>query len=183
MVYIFNNKKFSSSAPYDFTQRQKRGAGSALLGTLFSLYTISADSIIFPDSLKSRFAPEVQFKDAGSLTWGFSFGYTYTFVFGRKKNWFANIYTLPGLAVQQYYATNVYSEQTKSSVSLGIPFQFRCSIGVNCKNYYWGFSALSSNYTINTDKGVDFSYKYSCLRLYYGYRFGLKKEYFTKFLK
>lgn len=183
VVYIFNNKHFSSSSPYNFTQRQKRGAGSALFGTLFSIYTVSADSAIFPDSLKSHFAPEVQFKEAGSLTWGVSFGYTYTFVFGRKKSWFANLYTLPGLAVQQYYATNVYSQQTKSRVALGIPFQLRLSLGYNRPNYFWGFAFMGNNYQVNTDRRANFSYQFGSVRVYYGYRFKLKKEYFSKYLK
>lgn len=183
VVYMFNNKRFSSSAPYNFTQRQKRGAGTALLGTMFSLYTVGADSVIFPDSIKNKFSSEVQFKNAGCLAYGFSFGYTYTFAFGKKKYWFANIYTLPGLAVQQYYATNAYSEATKSRVTLGIPFQYRLSIGYNRTRYFFGFAALGTNYTINTEKGANFSYKTSTVRLYYGYRFALKKEYFTKYLK
>lgn len=183
VVYMFNNKRFSSSAPYNFTQRQKRGAGTALLGTMFSLYTVSADSVIFPDSMKNKFSSEVQFKNAGSLAWGLSFGYTYTFVFGKKKYWFANLYTLPGLAVQQYFATNAYSEATKSRVTLGIPFQYRIAIGYNRTRYFFGFAAMGTNYTINTEKGANFSYKTGTVRLYYGYRFNLKKEYFTKYLK
>ncbi|MEK6882687.1 MAG: DUF4421 family protein, partial [Nanoarchaeota archaeon] len=46
-----NNKRFSSSAPYNLTQKQKKSAGSLLLGTFGSLYAIDADSLIFPDSL------------------------------------------------------------------------------------------------------------------------------------
>lgn len=183
MVYVFNNKRFSSSAPYNFTQGQKRGAGTALLGTMLSVYTISADSIIFPDSMRNKFSSEVQFKNAGSIAWGLSFGYTYTFVWGKKKYWFANIYTLPGFAVQQYYATNEYSEDIKSRATLGIPFQYRLAIGYNRTRYFFGFAVLGTNYTINTEKGANFSYKGSTVRLYYGYRFALKKEYLTKYLK
>lgn len=177
-VYLFNNKHFSSSAPYNFTQRQKKGAGSMLLGTFFSLYSINADSVIFPDSLKDRFKPEVQFKDAGSLTWGISYGYTYTFVF--HKYWFCNLYTLPGLSIQQYFSTNAYSEQTKSKVSLGFAFQSRISFGYNRPRYFFGFSALSNNYTINNDKSSSLNYNYGSVRIYYGYRFNLRKDYLKR---
>lgn len=178
-VYLFNNKQFSSSAPYNFTQRQKKGAGSMLLGTFFSLYSINADSVIFPDSLKDHFKPEVQFKDAGSLTWGISFGYTYTFVFG--KYWFANLYTLPGLSIQQYYSTNAYNEATKSNVSLGLSLQSRFSIGYSKPRYFFGFSFLGNNFTINNDKNSTLNYKYGTVRLFYGYRFNLRKEYLKRF--
>ncbi|MES2140009.1 MAG: DUF4421 family protein [Bacteroidota bacterium] len=180
-VYLFNNKHFSSSAPYNFTQRQKKSAGTKLLGTFFSLYTIGADSVIFPDSLKNRFKPEVQFKDAANLVWGISFGYTYTFVF--RKYWFLNLYALPGLSIQQYIATNAYSEQTKSKVSLGIAFQSRLSFGYNKPRYFFGFAFLGNNYTINNDKSSSLNYKYGSLRFYYGYRFNLRKDYLTRIAK
>lgn len=180
-VYLFNNKHFSSSAPYNFTQRQKKGAGTMLLGSFFSLYTINADSVIFPDSLKDRFKPEVQFKDAGNLVWGVSFGYTYTFVF--RKYWFFNLYTLPGLSIQQYFSTNAYSEQTKSKVSLGFAFQSRASFGFNKPRYFFGLSFLGNNYTINNDKSSSLNYKYGSVRLYYGYRFNLRKDYLTRIAK
>ena len=77
LLYVFNNKRFSSSAPYSFTQRQIKSAGSLLLGTYALLYSITADSVIFPDSLKRFFQPEVQFKNASSITWGIACGYTY----------------------------------------------------------------------------------------------------------
>lgn len=181
LVYLFNNKHFSSSAPYNFTQRQKKGAGSMLLGTFFSLYSINADSVIFPDSLKDRFKPEVQFKNAGNLVWGVSYGYTYTFVFG--KYWFFNLYTLPGLSIQQYFSTNAYSEQTKSKVSLGFAFQSRVSFGYNRPRYFWGFAFLGNNYTINNDKSSSINYKYGSVRLFYGYRFNLRKDYLTRITK
>lgn len=183
IVYMFNHKHFSSSAPYNFTQRQKRGAGTALLGGMFSVYTVAADSLIFHDSIKTKFTQEVQFGSAGNLVIGFSFGYTYTFVFGRKKNWYANIYTLPGLAIQQYNSSNPVAQQGLSKATLGIPFQYRFSFGVNAKRYFWGFAVGGNTYTLNTGNGADFSYKYGTFRAFYGYRFALKKEYFSKYLK
>src|ERR1043165_3633996 len=78
LVYVFNNKRFSSSAPYNLSQKQKKSAGSFLLGTFGSLYAIDADSVIFPDSAKPLFTPDIMFRNAGSITWGLSAGYTYT---------------------------------------------------------------------------------------------------------
>lgn len=177
-IYVFNNKRFSSSAPYNFTQRQKRSQGSTLLGTFFSLYDINADSVIFPDSLKERFKPEVQFKKATTLTSGISYGYTYTFILW--KYCFINLYTLPGLSLQQYYSTNAYSQQSKSSVSMGLTLQYRLSIGLNRPRYFFGFSAVGNNYTINNNKNSTLSYQFGSVRVYYGYRFALKKEYLKR---
>ncbi len=173
LVYIFNNKRFSSSAPYNLTQRQKKSAGSVLLGTFVSLYAINADSVIFPDTLKKNFNPSVQFKDAGSITYGLSFGYTYTFVFFR--NWFLNLYTLPGLSFQQYYSTNAYNQQTHTKFAAGLSLQSRFSIGYNRSNYFIGISYMENNYFVNNDKKSSFDYKLSSFRLYYGHRFDLHR--------
>ncbi len=173
LIYVFNNKRFSSAAPYSLSQRQKKSAGSLLAGTFFSLYGINADSVIFPDSLKKNFKPEVQFKDAASITYGFSFGYTYTFVFFR--NWFVNIYTLPGLSIQQYYSTNAFSKKTESNVAIGAYLQSRFSIGYNRKNYFIGISLIGNNFAINNDKRSSINYKFGAFRFYYGHRFDLGK--------
>ena len=178
IVYLFNNKHFSSSAPYNLSQRQKKSAGSMLLGSFFSLYTINADSVIIPDSLKDSFKPEVQFKDAGSLTVGIACGYAYTFIF--HKYWFVNIYTLPGLSIQQYYSTNANNEKTNSKVSIGIALQSRFAFGYNRKRNYFGFSVMGNNFTINNDKSSSLNYNYGIARLYYGYRFNLPKEYLKR---
>ncbi|MGQ0827381.1 MAG: DUF4421 domain-containing protein [Bacteroidota bacterium] len=174
IVYIFNNKRFSSSAPYNLTQRQKKSAGSFLLGTFGSLYTINADSVIFPDSLRKNFKEEVQFKDAGSITYGFSCGYTYTFVFFR--HWFINLYTLPGLSIQQYYSTNAYNEQSSSNVAIGLALQSRFSIGFNRRNYFIGISYIGNNFIVDNDKKSSLNFKFGTFKFYYGHRFDLRKS-------
>ncbi len=173
LVYVFNNKRFSSSAPYNLTQKQKKSAGSLLLGTFGSLYAIEADSVIFPDSLRYAFKEEVQFKSAGSITWGISCGYTYTLIFG--KNWFVNLYTLPGLAVQQYYSTNAYDQTSHSSTAIGAVLQSRFSLGYNKKRYFIGISWTNTNYFVNNDNKSSLNYKNGCFRFYYGHRFDLRK--------
>ncbi|MGB3947311.1 MAG: DUF4421 family protein [Bacteroidia bacterium] len=183
LVYIFNNKRFSSAAPYNFTQRQIKSAGSKLLGSYFSLYAIGVDSLIIPDTLKEAFSSDVLFKNASSLSWGISFGYTHTFIFGKRKMAYANIYFLPALSVQQYFATNNLNEVIKSKVALGLPLQYRFSIGVNRKRFFLGLAAMGVSHTLNTDQGASFNYRFGNVRILYGYRFGLKKEYFTRLLK
>ncbi|MDP1747248.1 MAG: DUF4421 family protein, partial [Bacteroidota bacterium] len=81
------------------------------------------------------------------------------------------------------FSTNAYSEQTKSKVSLGFAFQSRASFGFNKPRYFWGLSFLGNNYTINNDKSSSLNYKYGSIRLYYGYRFNLRKDYLTRIAK
>ncbi|MGZ4118627.1 MAG: DUF4421 family protein [Bacteroidia bacterium] len=173
LLYIFNNKRFSSSAPYSFTQRQIKSAGSLLVGTYALLYGITADSVIFPDSLKKYFKPEVQFKNASSYTWGVSCGYTYTFIFG--KYWYVNIATVPGISVQEFYSVNAYDQSSHSKVALGLALQSRFSIGFNKQLNFLGICYSSNNYWINNDAKSALNYQFSSIRIYYGHRFDLRK--------
>ncbi|OFY87251.1 MAG: hypothetical protein A3F72_17280 [Bacteroidetes bacterium RIFCSPLOWO2_12_FULL_35_15] len=171
-TYVFNNKRFSISAPYDLTQRQKKSAGSLIAGSFFSVYAVDADSSVVPDSLSKFFNKEVQFKSASSLTWGLSCGYTYTFIFAR--NWFVNLYTLPGISVQQFHSVSAYTQQTHTSVALGFAFQTRLSMGYNRRNYFIGISLVGDNFFIDDDKKSSLRYSFSGFRFYYGHRFNLR---------
>jgi hypothetical protein len=172
-TYIVKNKKFSSSAPYDFTQRQIKSAGSLLVGGFFSFYGINADSVVIPDSLKENFKPAVQFRKASTFTMGATCGYTFTKVF--HKYWFINIYLLPGLAIQEYTSINAYGQQTKPSVTLGLTFQSRLAFGVNKKKNYLGIAFTGNDYTISNDTKSSLNYHYGSIRLCYGHRFDAPK--------
>jgi hypothetical protein len=172
LIYIFNNKRFSSAAPYSLTQRQRKSAGSMLLGSYFFLYGIDADSLIYPDTLYKNFNPEVQFADASSVVFGISCGYTYTFVFFR--HWFANIATIPGISLQQFYSVNTFSQKVYSRSSASISLQSRLSIGYNRKNYFIGISWMNNNFLINDSMESTVNYKFGTFRFYYGHRFDLR---------
>ena len=173
LIYVFNNKQFSSAAPYSFTQRQKKSAGSLLLGTYALLYGLSADTVLIPDSLTKSFQPELQFNNASSYTWGVSCGYTYTLVIG--KFWYVNIATIPGISFQSFYSTNAYDKSSYQNNSIGLTFQSRFSIGFNNKLNYLGLCYSANNYLIDNDSRSSLNYKFSSIRIYYGHRFDIRK--------
>ena len=172
-LYVSNNKQFSSSAPYSFTQRQKKSAGSLLIGTYALVYGLTADTVMFPDSLRKSFQPELQFKNASSYTWGISCGYTYTLTIG--KHWYLNISTVPGLSFQGFYSTNAYDYTPYQKVSVGLTLQSKFSFGFNKKLNYLGLCYAANNYFINNDSKSSLNYKFSSIRIYYGHRFDIRK--------
>ena len=179
VLYVCNNKRFSSSAAYSFTQRQLKSAGSWLLGGYALLYGIDADSVIFPDSLRKNFQPEVQFKSAFSATWGISVGYAYTFVF--KKYWYVSAAEVPGLSFQSFYSVNAYDQKTHSSNSAGLAFQSKFSIGYNKASNFFGITYSANNYWVNNDAKASLNYKFSSFKIFFGHRFAagkLLKKYF-----
>lgn len=172
-LYVFNNKKFSSAAPYSFTQRQVKSAGSLLLGTYALLYGLTCDTVLFQDSLKNKFQPELQFNNASSYTWGISCGYSYTIVIG--KYWYVNIATVPGISFQSFYSTNAYNSTSYQKGSIGATLQSRFSFGFNKKLNYLGVCYAANNYFINNDSKSSLNYKFSSFRIYYGHRFDIRK--------
>lgn len=175
LTYVFNNKKFSSAAPYSLSQKQKKSAGSLLLGTYGFIYALLADSIIYPDSTYMKFRKQLQFSTAASYTFGISCGYTYTLVFGKKKNWFVNIATLPGISLQQFYSENAFDHSTYADNSLAFSLQSRFSMGYNRKNYFIGIYWIGNNFVLGDDKQASINYKYGTFKFYYGHRFDLRK--------
>jgi hypothetical protein len=174
IIYVFNNKRFSSAAPYNQTARQRRSAGSFLMGTYMFAYTIDADTIIFPDTLYTSYKRELQFKSAGSYTWGLSIGYTYTFVF--FKNWYFNIATIPGISLQEFYSVNAFDKTAFNRSSASLSLQSKFALGYGRKNFFIGMSLTNNNFLISDDKESTMNYKYGAFRIFYGYRFDLAKK-------
>lgn len=175
LTYIFNNKKFSSGAAYTLSKKQKKSAGSLLLGTYAFAYNIISDSIIFPDTVYKKFRNELQFNSATSFTYGISCGYSYTIVFGKKKNWFVNLTALPGISLQELYTVNAFDKKVYKNSSTAFSLQSRFSIGYNRKNYFIGIYWINNNFILGDDAQASIQYKYGTFKFYYGHRFDLRK--------
>jgi hypothetical protein len=175
LTYVFNNKRYSSAAPYSLSQKQRKSAGSLLLGTYAFLYGLTADSIMYPDTVFQKFRKELQFSAAASYTFGISCGYTYTLVFGKKKNWFINIATLPGISYQQFYSVNAFDKSTFTNNSAAFSLQSRLSMGYNRKNYFIGVYWMGNNFVLGDNKQASIQYKYGTFKFYYGHRFDIRK--------
>jgi hypothetical protein len=175
VTYIFNNKRFSSGAVYSSSKKQRKSMGSLLLGTYAFLYNLSADSIIYPDTVYRRFRKELQFVSATSVTYGLSCGYTYTVVFGKKKNWFVNLTTIPGLSYQELYTVNAFDKSNYKKTSLALSLQSRFALGYNRRNYFIGIYWMNNNFVIGDDNQASIQYKYGTFKFYYGHRFDLRR--------
>lgn len=174
LTYVVNHKRFSSAAPYSLSQKQRKSSGSMLIGTYGFLYGLTADSIMLPDSVAMKFRKELQFSTAASYTFGVSCGYTYTLVFGRKKNWFVNVATLPGISFQEFYTVNAFDQTVYNRFSFGLSLQSRFSMGYNRKNYFIGINWMGNNFILGDDR-ASIDYKYGTFRFYYGHRFDIRK--------
>jgi hypothetical protein len=175
LTYVSNHKRFSAGAAYSSTKKQRKSAGSLLLGTYAFVYNLTADSIIYPDTIYRKFRKELQFNSASSFTYGISCGYTYTIVFGKKRNWFVNLTTLPGVSLQELYTVNAFDKATYKKSSLAFSLQSRFALGYNRKNYFIGIYWMNNNFVLGDDNQASIQYKYGTFKFYYGHRFDLRK--------
>jgi hypothetical protein len=173
LTYVFNHRKYSSAAPYSLGQKQLKSAGSMLLGTYAFLYAITADTIIYPDTLYKKFPHEVQMNSMASITYGISCGYNYTFVLW--KNWFVNITTLPGISVQQFYAINAFDKTIYNRFAGGLSLQSRFALGYNKKDNYFGISWMNNIFSVDDNTFSSVQYRYGTFKFYYGHRFDIRK--------
>jgi hypothetical protein len=130
---------------------------------------------MYPDSVFTKFRKELQMSAASSYAWGLSCGYTYTVVFGKKKNWFVNLTTLPGFSYQQFYSVNAFDKTTYNNNSVAFSLQSRFSMGYNRKSYFIGIYWIGNNFIIGDDKQASINYKHGTFKFYYGHRFDLRK--------
>lgn len=165
--YVFNNTKFSYRSAFTYNERQKRSAGSAIIGGGISLNYIRADSsmvgsdyIVELDSLEINKSNFVNLYATG--------GYAHTFV---VKYFFLSL-SLGlgfGLSSDRIFIENHSEEFRKSGIS--VVSVFRASVGYNRDNYYIGLSMYNNGLSILSSKNLGLSYRNTNFNFYFGYRF------------
>ncbi len=136
--YYFNSRRFSNPATLFRRERQKKSAGSFMIGASYALSQIRADSSLVPDVIKSVFPPDAEFTRYRSSNYSLNAGYTHTFVY--IKYFFTNIAFRPGIALS---TTN---NTAKGNQVVRMPERFswlgdsRITMGYNSNRYYGGIS-------------------------------------------
>lgn len=174
--YIWNYEKFSYKAAYDFNEKQKKGAGSFVLGAFAFINGAAADSIVVPHFGKNDFSEQALFSNVSSVNLGISAGYIYTFVI--FKHYFITLGIVPGVGLQGFTATNMDEETVVSKGGLGVSSVSRIALGYSKKRFYAALTGVSgSTNLVNKDiTGINFGY--GNVRFTVGYRFHMKKKLF-----
>ena len=103
-------------------------------------------------------------------------GYYYTFV--HKKNWYINVFALPGIGIDLYDNTQVIDEKSSDTTYLDLllSFQTGAGLGYNSKRYYFGagFNHRITNNKYEVDR-VQFYTHRNEFHAFVGYRFRAPK--------
>lgn len=171
--YVTNNKRFSYKAAFDYNQKQKKRAGSLILGTYFFLNALEADSAMIPHFARDNFNEESMFTKANSTNIGISIGYIYTFII--KKHFFATLEVTPGFGLQTITALGNDETIVFEKAGLGINTTTRFSLGYSKKRFYGSIAGVFGVTNLNNEDKNTINYGYGYIRYTLGYRFNVNK--------
>jgi len=163
--YVFNGKKFSYPAAFNYTYLQKRSAGSWLAGATFQ-------------NTKLRTTPDTDDPDPYNARLHSTFvaiggGYAYNWVFHR--NWLLHVSALPSLIVYARHSTRVsyegenYQEKSHAHFPDAMTTE-RVALVRNWSKFYGGASFVMTN-TLTGDKNGSITYSHWNAQIVLGMRF------------
>jgi hypothetical protein len=165
--YLFNSRKFSFRAAYNFAERQFHSHGSFLMLAALNSFRVAADSSIVSANRKAEFGPAVDFERLRYTTFSIAPGYTYnltyhyfflnaTLGFGPAHHWIN--YQLEG------------SNATHHDIAINSFFGSRLAVGYNGDRIFGGISFLSQGSRLKFHDAT-FSNNNSVFKMLVGYRF------------
>ncbi|MBE9469265.1 MAG: DUF4421 family protein [Bacteroidetes bacterium] len=178
LTYSFNNKKFSYKSAFIQNEWQKKSAGSFLLGTFSSLFSMRASEDIIPYNSTKIFDENLHLVSAASINLGISLGYIYTFVI--EKNYFITLSLVPGFALGVSSGTIALNKTYFNPSKLEGKSLARVSMGYNSKKYYCGFLFVNDNYTsAGQDKSMGVNYGTNFFKFFLGRKISIRKREFS----
>ncbi len=178
-AYIFNYRKYTQRGVYMLNVKQKKTAGSFLLGGAVVYNRFMGDSAIIQPSLSDSLGIKTKIDKIQTLSFSVTGGYAVTFAFLR--NFFIN---LSGQVGPMYSLSKATSEVTKHVSRLdkmGFKWNLRGAIGYNGPKWYGGVVALIDQYSMFYNE-YTYSFNLGSIRLFVGYRlrFNAKIKLFGK---
>jgi hypothetical protein len=167
-LYVANGKKLSFKASYLQSERQKKSAGSLLLGAGFYYFNIGSDSSIIPKEYKKQdsLQKEEQFINGYFLIPSLRVGYAYNLILFKRVNILAS--ALPSISLEQYNF-NTESEKKILDYKMNLQLELRYAIQYSGDKFFCGFSGVTNAYSHKLRQS-DFTFITTRLETYIGWR-------------
>lgn len=159
-IYIFNSKKFSLRAAYNYDNNQLVSMGSALVGIDFSRYRARFDFLKLPDELNEYHKFPYDKYYFAYRTYTILGGYSYNWVF--NKHFIFNITATPGIGLTRSREYSTYG----SDYLVAFNFRARMAILYTNKRFFVGLDGLVTGNSFITHK-LDF------FNMIQNYQFGM----------
>jgi len=171
--YIVNHKKFSYRNSFGFTERQKKSAGSILLGVYYSYFNANANPSLVTPPFRSSIDPASYISNGATQNFGLNLGYIYTFVY---KKFYATASLVQGIG-GEYVA---YKRDDNSNyfklVAGGGKLNIRGGLGYDNGRYFIGTMGIFDYFLFNGNLSSTFNYTSGKFMAYVGYRFSVLKD-------
>ena len=166
--YAFN-KRFSYAAAYGLATRQRRSAGSLILGAGYNRQQFTLDLEGLDQMIGGQMADGFKFQELCYNDMSIYLGYCYNWVFA--KNFLASLSLAPAVGCKIARA----GEDGNHNASIGFDLTSRASVVYNTGRYYAGCSFVSHTYNYNKE---DFSIlnSFGILKMHVGYYFWRRKK-------
>ncbi len=144
--YVVNNSKFSYKAAFSDTEKQKKSAGSILLGGSLFSYQTKADSAFVPAELSSDFYIKTRdLYKIGVLALNANLGYAYSLVFLKNGIFTASYILGTGYQLNSFEGV---AEESLKNWTFGLKHTGRFGLGYRYNRYYARVSVIrSTQYT------------------------------------
>lgn len=166
--YSFNYDKLTYQSSLGLEQRQKKSAGTFLLGGSLFLNYLSADSTMVPTAFTSDYMDEMNLTEQFNLQYGLNFGYVHTFVITPKL--YLSLSVFPGIHYQSAHHITPLTGKQDISGDFGSITEIRAAIGYNTDKYFGGIN-LNEVAILHFPQNTVLTNGYAFLKFFVGRRF------------
>ncbi|MFC5410116.1 DUF4421 family protein [Larkinella bovis] len=136
IYYCFNHERFSNPASLMQRERQKKSAGSFLVGASMLFTQVKGDSSLFPRAVQPLFPTTSELIQYRSFGYSINAGYIRTFVF--RNYFFATLLGCPGVALLNASSVSAGENSRSLPVRVGWQGDSRVTVGYNNGRYFAG---------------------------------------------
>jgi hypothetical protein len=166
--FVFDYDKYSLKSSFIHNERQKKSAGSFLVGAGFGYYNLAADSTVIPSEFHEDFDERLHFTDVNASNLGVGIGYIYTLVW--KKHFYATVSFIPGIGLNFGDYKTEFRKPYNTHLYLG--FKTMNSIGYNAKQLFGGIQFTNDLFKTRIEKKLNIFTGHGKAKIFIGYRFG-----------
>lgn len=163
--YIFNNKKFSFRAAYNFSERQLKSAGSFLMFGTIDDFKIAGDSAIQGNGYDEAFPSVSKIKIIDSFIFGAAPGYTYTLI---SNGFYINGTLAVGPALN-FLTYTLEDGAVDNSARTNTLIALRIALGYNGERFFGGMSFTTQSQKTRFEN-VDLTSSFGSFKILFGYR-------------
>jgi hypothetical protein len=164
-IYVFNRNKFSLWSAYNFSERQLKSRGSALIAWTVNSVHLTADSVVLSTPYLTRLRTQTNFSDVRYATFGVAPGYSYNVVW---KKIFLNASLSVGPAHHWVYYVGG-DNVGHYDIAINTFVDGRLALGYSSDHWFGGLTFVSQARTVKFEN-ITLDTQSQSFRMLIGYR-------------